>query len=290
VDRLEFVLAAVAAPLALRASPVSLVTADLEAHVAVVDLRAGRVLRRIATAPGPRSIERIGRRYVVAHTAIGTVSVLEGTDRWAELELDEPRYTAGDGRVAFVTDSGSAQVVAIDVERGIVVGRVRLKQWPRHLTRIGHTLWVALGTASPELAVVDVRDPRRPELLRYVRPGFAAHDVDVAPSGGLWVTSGDARTIGIRRQGAFTILPADAAPQHVTFAHGRAYVTSGDDGTLRVYEERTARLLHTSPVPVGSYNVQNVGGDVVTPSLAAGTLTVVGGSRVRVARSCHDAA
>jgi hypothetical protein len=42
---------------------------------------------------------------------------------------------------------------------------------------------------------------------------------------------------------------------------------------------------------VGSYNVQRLGsGDVVSPSLNAGTLTVVGGARVRVARSCHDAA
>jgi hypothetical protein len=76
----------------------------------------------------------------------------------------------------------------------------------------------------------------------------------------------------------------------VTFARGRAYVTSGDDGTLHVYEERTARLLASSRIPVGSYNVQRLGGAVVTPSLNRGTLTIVGGARLRVARSCHDAA
>jgi outer membrane protein assembly factor BamB len=283
VDRLQFLLAAAAAPTALRAhTPVSYVTADLESHVAVVDLATGRVLRRIPTAPGPRSIERVGERYVVAHTNAGKVSILGH----AVLDFDEPRYTAGDDRFAFVTDSGSPQIVAVDVVRGAVVGRVRLKQWPRHLTRRGSLLWVGLGTASPELAVVDVREPRRPRLLRYVRPGFAAHDVNVAPSGRLWITSGDAGTVSAHGRR----LAADAAPQHVTFAHGRAYVTSGGDGTLRVYDERSARLLRTLRIPVGSYNVQVVGGDVVTPSLNAGTLTVVGGASVQVARSCHDAA
>jgi hypothetical protein len=286
VNRLEFLLAAAATPAALRRAPVSYVTADLEAHVAVVDLATGRVRRRIATAPGPRSVERVGDRYVVAHTSVGKVSVLG----FGELDFDEPRYTVGDGRFAFVTDSGNAQVVAIDVLHARIVGRVKLKQWPRHITRIGDTLWLSLGTASPELAHVDIRDPRHPELLRYVRPGIAAHDVNVAPSGNLWVTSGDAKTIGVRRQGVFTFYPGDAAPQHVTFARGRAYVTSGDDGTLRVYEEPTARLLRTARVPVGSFNVQHVAGEIVTPSLNAGTLTVLGGPSTRVARSCHDAA
>ena len=282
MDRRSFLLASAAA---LRRPPATraYVTADLESHVAVVDLASGRVVRRLHTAPGPRSIERVGDRYVVAHTVAGLVSVLGA----GELEgIDEPRYTAGDDRYAFVTDSGTPRLVAIDVVRAAVVGRVKLKQWPRHLTRRGSTLFVALSTASPELAIVDVRDPRRPELVRYVKPGVHVHDVSVAPSGRLWLTSGDARTISAHGR----LLPADAAPQHVTFAHGRAYVTSGDDGTLRVYDERTARLQRTVRVPVGSYNVQHVAGEVVTPSLNAGTLTVLGGVRVGVARSCHDAA
>src|SRR5712691_4517023 len=86
VDRRRFLLAAAAAPFALReapaalaaAAPLAFVTADTESHVAVVDLTAGEVLRRIATQPGPRSIERVGEVAVVAHTAIETVSVLDG--------------------------------------------------------------------------------------------------------------------------------------------------------------------------------------------------------------------
>jgi hypothetical protein len=288
VDRRSFILAAAAAPAALRASARSFVTADLESHVAVVDLAAGRVVRRISTPAGPRSIERVGEQYVVAHTAIGKVSIL-GVDVLDE--FDEPRYTAGShgGRYAFITDAGNAQVVTVDVVRARVVARVKLKQWPRHLSLSpdGAVLRVALSSASPELAVIDVRQPLHPQLLHYERAGLEAHDVGFAPSGRLWVSSGEASVVSAHGR----LLAAGRGPQHMTFARGRAYVTSGNDGTLHVYDERTARLLSTSRIPVGSYNVQRLGGgDVVSPSLNAGTLTILGGARVRVARSCHDAA
>jgi hypothetical protein len=89
-------------------------------------------------------------------------------------------------------------------------------------------------------------------------------------------------------------LPADAAPQHVTFLDGRAFVTSGGSGTLRVYDEASAELLHRGSIPVGSYNVQFAGGVVLTPSLDEGTLCVVDAngrvrSSIRVAPSSHDA-
>jgi hypothetical protein len=88
--------------------------------------------------------------------------------------------------------------------------------------------------------------------------------------------------------------PADEAPQHVTFLDGRAFVTSGGSGTLRVYDEPSAELLHRGSIPVGSYNVQFADGVVLTPSLDAGTLCIVDANgrvrnSVRVAPSSHDA-
>ena len=70
-----------------------------------------------------------------------------------------------------------------------------------------------------------------------------------------------------------------------------------EDGTLRVHDARTGRLLRKSRLPGGSFNVQRearAGGLVVTPSLSRGTLCVVGQSgrvlrQLRVARSSHDA-
>jgi hypothetical protein len=89
-------------------------------------------------------------------------------------------------------------------------------------------------------------------------------------------------------------VPADASPQHVTFAGDRAYVTSGAAGTLHVLALADGRTLASTRVPVGSYNVQAGHGLVLTPSLDHGLLTVVDRRgrvlrQVRVGSSSHDA-
>jgi DNA-binding beta-propeller fold protein YncE len=310
MKRRDFLVAAAAAPFALRAAlaraaaePLALVTADAESAVVVVDPFGGRVLRRIATESDPRSIERVGATAVIAHTAIGVVTVLEGTQiRHVLRSFDEPRYTAAapDGRHAFVTDSGRADVAVVDVVRGRVVARVRLGAWPRHvsLDDRGRRLWVALGTEARAIAVVDVTRPREPRLITRIRPPFLAHDVGWVPgTRHVWVTSGDRGALAIydaRRGKVLRRLPAAAPPQHVTFVVGVAFVTSGNDGLLRVHSLEDGRVLRATAVPVGSYNVQQGGGRILTPSLERGTLCVldVHGRllrRLQVARSSHDA-
>ena len=291
MDRRQFLLAVAAAPAALAHEPLAWVTADTEAQVVLVGMATGHVYRRMTVAPSPFSIERVGARAVVAHTVGGLVTVLE---HHVIEGVAEPRYTAAahDGRHAFVSDSGDPRLVTVDVVRGTVVGHVKLSQWPRHLSLApdGRTLWVSLGTASNAIAVVDVADPARPVHVRTVKPPFLAHDVGFSPAGRVWITGGEARTISAHGH----LLPADEAPQHVTFLGDRAYVTSGGSGTLRVYHEPTARLLATTRVPLGSYNVQFAAGSVLTPSLDEGTLCVLdAGGRVtrtaHVAPSSHDA-
>jgi hypothetical protein len=79
----------------------------------------------------------------------------------------------------------------------------------------------------------------------------------------------------------------------VTFAGDLVYVTSGWSGTLRVHRTDGTPLVRTV-VPVGSYNVQQALGWVVTPALGRGYVTVCDErGRIRrserVARSSHDA-
>jgi hypothetical protein len=296
MDRREFVVLAASTPFGLRAAltahaPSALVTCDAESRLAVVDLGSFRVVRSIATLPDPRSIELVGSRAVVCHTAVGAVSIVD-SHRVAHVLRDfvEPRYTAAhpDGVHAFVTDSGRSSVAVVDVTRGRVLGRVALPGWARHITISprGDRLWVGLGSASVHVAIVDTGPLRHSSNLT---PGFNAHDVGHAPDGRLWITSGDARTLavgGARHD-------ADLAPQHVTFASGRAYVTSGDSGTLHV-QALDGRILRTTPVPIGSYNVQYGEGRVITASLNRGTLAVLNARGallevIQVAGSCHDA-
>jgi hypothetical protein len=307
MNRADFLLAAAATPFALRSPPPSLalVTADTESRLAVVDLDRGVVRSHIATRPGPRSIERVGESAVVAHTVLGELTIVDTRGlqiRHVLKGLGEPRYTAGtaDGRHAFVSDSGHIDLVTVDLLRGAIVGRLKLTQWPRHLSlsRDGRTLWVGLGTAADELAVVDVSDPRRPLLRGHVRPPFLLHDVVVAPDGRhAWVTGGESAQVGVydlQTARLLRVLPSDAAPQHVSFTAGRAFVTSGDAGTLRLYDAASLRHLATTELPVGSYNVQFAGRRVLSPSLNAGTLCVADSRgaltlRLHVAASSHDA-
>jgi hypothetical protein len=298
VNRREFVALAAAAPFAARSAlaaavngPWALVTCDAESRLAVVDLGSFRVVHSIATLPDPRSVELVGDRAVVCHTAVGAVSIV-GTEgvRHVLHGLAEPRYAVAhpDGVRAFVTDSGHSGVVAIDVARGRILGRVGLPGWARHIAidAEGRRLSVGLGSASEHVAVVDVDRLRHSSNLT---PGFGAHDVGVAPDGRLWITAGQARELAI----GTVSHAADPAPQHVTFGDEVAYVSSGDAGMLRVLS-LDGGLRRTTPIPVGSYNIQHGFGRVLTASLSLGTLTVLdrGGAllaRVHVAGSCHDA-
>jgi hypothetical protein len=295
VNRREFLFAAAAAPYAVRArlvrGPVAVVTCDEEARLALVDLRRLRVVGHVPTLPDPRSIETVGNSAVVCHTAVGAVSIVDRERvRHVVRGFVEPRYTAAhpDGVHAFVTDSGRSCVVLVDTRRGVVVDRVKLAGWARHLTIApdGSRLWVGLGSASEHVSVVDTRPFRH---RRDLTPGFLAHDVGHAPDGRLWITSGSSRVLAVGTADR----AADLAPQHVTFGNGRVFVTSGDSGTLHV-QAHDGRVLSRVAIPVGSYNVQFASGRVITPSLSRGTLTVLDGvgrvlGTVQVARSCHDA-
>jgi len=109
--------------------------------------------------------------------------------------------------------------------------------------------------------------------------------------GHVWISSGDRGTLAIydaRTGDVLRRLAAGSPPQHVTFEGARAYVTSGDDGTLRVHSLADGRVLRQTRIPVGSYNVQFGPGRILTPSLERGTLCVLD-TAGRVSRTIHVA-
>jgi DNA-binding beta-propeller fold protein YncE len=289
-----------------RRAPLALATADTEAHVVIVSLATGRVVQRLHTVEDPRSIESgAGGHVVVAHPAAGALSLLSlhpGRVRRVLRGLGTPRYTAiaPDGAHAFVTDGERGEVVVVDLRRGRIVAGVEVGAGARHVTLdpAGRTLWAALGSSASTIAVVDVSQPGRPRLRRRVRPPFLAHDVAFSPSGRrVWVTAGRVPRVVVLPAGDGgrpLLLDADAAPQHVAFGRGVAFVASGDGGSLRTHDLADGRLRHAARVPLGSYNVAAGAGAVVTPSLASGRLTILGRAggverELKVARAAHDA-
>jgi DNA-binding beta-propeller fold protein YncE len=288
------------------AGPFALATADKESHVAVVSTGSGRVVRRIRTLEGPRSIQAApGGVAIVANTSAHAITIVDARARKVRRVLrgfDEPRYTAvtPNGRWAFVTDSGSGDIVVIDLRRARIVARTFAGAHARHVTidRTGRRLWVGLGSSAERLSVIDVGDPLRPRRLGLVRPPFLAHDVGFSPTGRfVWVTAGREKRIAIFASGGgrpLVQLAADEAPQHVSFGPTLAYVASGEGRSLRVHRLSDGRVVRRTAVPLGSYNVQRGLGRVLTPSLATGALTVLD-RRGRVLRStdigvaAHDA-
>ena len=329
MKRRELLTAAVVAPLVLSAparsvtsggTPTVLVTADLESHVVAIELPTRTVVGRIRTLPGPRSIEAAFASFaVVAHTASGRLSVLDARTlrlRRVITGLGEPRYTAVHpvrypsevdpaGRLlAYVTDSRRREVVTVDLGRGTVLWRTAVPGPARHVTVSpdGGIAWAALGSKAERVAVLDLDDPRRPRLARTFAPPFLAHDVVCSEDGAhVWVTSGDARRIAIYEREArrpVAVLGAGAPPQHVAFRGRRAFVASGDDGTVSLHRP-DGTVLEEARVPVGSYNVTSSSSGfgrlgAATPSLGLGTIALLGERGQvtevrRVARAAHDA-
>jgi DNA-binding beta-propeller fold protein YncE len=321
MNRRRFLSAALAAPAAVFLDPVravaaasgggtvALVTADLESHVAALDIAGGRIVKRLRTQPGPRSIESSPfGEVLVAHIPSGVVTIVDAATLAVRTVLGgfgEPRYTAmhPSERLAYVTDSQRGEVATIDLVRDAVVHRTLVPGPARHVSTDGTQLWTALGSAAARVAVLDLRNPRAPSLARLVDPPFRAHDVVFAPGGAhVWVTSGDRNALAIYplSGGAPRVLAAAAPPQHVAFVGPRAFVASGRDGTVQ-RRRLDGGVVRVARVPHGSYNVTCAAADpaltrsaVVTPSLNEGTVAVLaagGDLRFvrRVTRSAHDA-
>jgi DNA-binding beta-propeller fold protein YncE len=288
----------------LGGAPAVYVTADLESHVVVLDLASAEVVRRIRTGPGPRSIESVHDwASVVAHTEHGVVTLLDAASMRVRAELDgfgAPRYTAVHPRLplAYVTDSEREEVVVLDAKRGRVLWRTSVPGPARHIgiSPDGSVIWTALGTAAERVAVLDLRQPRRPRLTRTLAPPFLAHDVVFSPGGhAVWVTSGAERRIALYSLGRRLrrVIAAGSPPQHVAFARDKAFVAAGDDGTVHRHRLDGA-LVREARIPTGSYNVTFGWGRVVSPSLGRGTVSVLeANGRVRgvhtIARAAHDA-
>jgi DNA-binding beta-propeller fold protein YncE len=319
MNRRELLMAAAAAPAVLAlpraaraaargGTPLALVTSDSQDRVLVVRLTDLRVVRSLAVPDQPHGIEavdRVGAALVLSDRS-GTVTVVDASAPKVRRVLEgfqSPRYAAGDpagGPYAYVSDDAAGQVIAIDVPRARVIGRVEVGEGARHISISpdGSRIVTSLGTKAPRLALVDVSRPARPRLLRTFPADDLAHDVGFSPDiQELWISSGvdrrlaihDAQTLRLLRR-----LPADRPPQHVTFDETarRVYVASGESGTLRVYRMADARLMGTRRIPAGSYNVCAQAGRVITPSLDLGTLTIVdhrGLRSARIAPNAHDA-
>ena len=291
-------------------TPVGLVTAETLNQLVAVELPSGRVLKRLRMPRDPQNVEVQTRLALVVSPAAGAVTLVDTQKLRVRKVLrgfGSPHIVAvaPSGEWAYVTDDARGQLVVIRLACGCVVRKVFVGYGAHHMSFSPdqQLLWVALGERAQSIAVVDTFKPERPRLIGHVDPHGLAHDLAFAPGGTrVWVTYDDRSRIGIfsARTGALLrTLPAGSPPQHVAFdpySNARhAYVTSGNDGTLRILSLRTGRLLRIVRTAYGSFNLGLYGGFVATSSLYRGMLIDLTGDgrvwlRKRVAPAARDVA
>ena len=124
------------------------------------------------------------------------------------------------------------------------------------------------------------------------------HDL-AFPAGGrrVWIVYDDRPTVAVfdvRTRRRLLTLPAGSPPQHIAYRR-YVYVTSGNDGRVRLFSV-AGRLLGVAATAPGSFNLSlGTDGTLLTSSLTAGTLTELGisGRRLldrRVAPAARDVA
>lgn len=321
MKRALFLLAILAVPAASHAArlggtPVALVTAETQNRLIAVELPSGRILRRLPMPTDPENVELdpgfgVGPATAVVVSARGRAVTLVDGRRLRTLKVLHgfgsphiPLIVPGH-LLAYVTDDSRGQLAVIDLVHRRVVRKVFVGYGAHHMaiSPDWSRLWVALGERARSITIVDTSSPRAPRVIGHVAPGGAAHDLGFSPDGTrVWVTYDDRSSVAIfdaRTRRRLRTLPAGAPPQHVAFDQfskaRHAYVTSGEDGTLRIVSLRRLRTLRTLSVARGSFNVSTDGSLVLTSSLTRGTLTELDENghlllKKRIAPSARDVA
>jgi DNA-binding beta-propeller fold protein YncE len=271
---------------------VALVTAELRNQLVVVSLPGGRVIRRIPVAPDPKTVSAApGGTVAVVSPGSGTVTVFSVALRRVAVfrDLRSPQlatFTA-DGKYLLVTDAAAGTLTSIELARMRVVGRVLVGTGAHHLavSPNDRRAWVALGESANTIVVVDVADPRHLRVLRRLHPTALAHDLAFSPDGRtVWVSSASQPYVSVYGAASGRMVdtvPAGRAPQHVLFAAGHAYVTSGYGRSIEMVDPVVRTVVQRVVLPYGSFNLASAGPWLVAASVLNGEVTVLRAATMR---------
>ena len=274
--------------------PVALVTAETENELIAIDPGSGRVLRRVSLPADPEYVGVSGGTVVAVSGRAGAVSLLG----WPSLRplkilrgFGQPHLVAfaPDGKWAYVTDDQRGQLDVISLTTRRIVSRVYVGSLAHHLavSPDGRRLWIALSETARTIVTVDTSRPARPRVSGRFDPGFAVHELEFSPNGQqVWATAATLAQVGVFNADTHRLLrriPAATGPLHVAFAAGNAYITSGYGNSIEMVSLTSGKVVRTTTVPYGSFELDAGYGLVVTSSLFRGTLAVLTG-QLRVLR------
>src|SRR5437870_4505272 len=147
--------------------PIALVTAEQQNQLLAVDVSAGKVVRRVSLPADPQNVAAGRDTAVVVSTRAGAVTLL----RQPSLRVlkifrgfADPHIVTIRHDVAYVTDDGRGELIAIDLGSRRIRSKVFVGSGAHHMavSSNGRRLWIALGEHASEIAIVDVSHRFRP--------------------------------------------------------------------------------------------------------------------------------
>jgi DNA-binding beta-propeller fold protein YncE len=191
-----------------------------------------------------------------------------------------------DGEYLLVTDAAGT-LASIELARMRVVGRVTVGAGAHHLAVSPNQrrAWVALGETASTIVIVDTADPRHMRVVGRLHAAATAHDLAFAPDGRtVWVSSASQPYVSVYSAVSGRLLgtvPAGRAPQHVLFAAGHAYVTSGYGSSIEMVDPARRTVLRQVALPYGSFNLAAARPWLVATSVLDGEVTVLRAATLR---------
>jgi YVTN family beta-propeller protein len=279
--------------------PRALVTAETENRLIVVDLRRGRVIRRIAVPADPENVV-VGGLAVVVNSTAGAVTLVDPFSLRIVKVLrgfGAPHIPviSPDGKHAYVTDDARGTLSVVELANRRVASRIRVGSGAHHLSfrPDQRRVWIALGESARAIVIVDSSVVAHPRVIGRFDPGFRAHALAFAPDGRrVWVTSASGTAVAVFRARDRRLLfdvAVGPPPQHLVFEGRYAYLTSGYGGTIEKVDAATGRVLRRASAPYGSFELDAADGFVVASSLLRGTLAIYD-SELRLVRVLRVAA
>ncbi|MDX6547771.1 MAG: hypothetical protein QOG33_1321 [Gaiellales bacterium] len=271
---------------------VALVTAELRNELVVVSLPGGRVVRRIPVARDPKTVASApGGPVAVVSPGSGTVTVfgrgLEAVAVFHQFGSPQLATFTPDGEYLLVTDAAAGTLTTIELANMRVVGRISVGAGAHHLAVSPNErrTWVALGETASTIVVVNTSDPPHPRVVGRLHPVAAVHDLAFSPDGRtVWASSATRPYVSVYSAFSGRLLgtvPAGRAPQHVLFAAGRAYVTSGYGSSIEMVDPARLSVIRQVGLPYGSFNLASAGRWLVVTSVLNGEVTVLRAATLR---------
>ncbi len=188
--------------------------------VAVVDLRAGQVLREIPVGAGPCDLALGGGALFVVCEADDTLvrvglGKLALTGRWAAGQAPRGVAVSPDGGLVFVASHDERRLVALDLKTGKAAS-VPLPGWPERVVlgrdgRDSSALVLSLSPGEAHISVVDTKAPPRVVRTHGLAP--------VTNARGLAGKPGESPSVLVAHQKPRTHVPATQLAQGWVFTN-----------------------------------------------------------------------